>query len=66
MLKTILFIKNKHRTIDYVFNWRNNAHSVMNVDEIKFFKSFTIIFAYSFINILTVRKVCNKSGYTKH
>lgn len=64
-LKTILFIKNKHRTIDYVFNWRNNAHSVMNVVETKFL-NLSLLSLQIVLNILTAREVFDKSGYTKH
>lgn len=65
MLKTILFIKNKHRTIDYVFNWRNNAQSVMNVVEIKFL-NLSLLSLHIVSNMLTVREVCDKPGYRKH
>lgn len=53
MLKTILFIKCKHRTIDYVFNWKNNAHSVMNVVEIKFL-NLSLLSLHIVSNIMTV------------
>lgn len=67
MLKTILFIKNKHRTIDFLFNWRNNAHSVINVVEIKFLNlSLLSLQIQVIVNMLTEREVCDKSGYTKH
>lgn len=56
MLKTVLFIKNKHGTIDYVFNWRNNAHSVMNVVEIRFL-NLSPSSMHIVLNILTVREV---------
>lgn len=65
MLKTILFIKNKHRIIDYVFNWKNNAHSVLNVVETKFL-NLSLLSLHIVLNMLTVREVCDKSWYTKH
>lgn len=65
MLKSILFIKNKHRTIDFVFNWRNNAHSVMNMVEIEFLNR-SLLSLHIVLNILTVDEVFDKSGYTKH